>query len=88
MLELYGFDRYLHDIQAYPVHSDRYGDLYEIDMHRWIMKVVCVRDSAPEADGQHKVHWLSGDPRARMAHDAVASTFGLRDSDYKPIIET
>lgn len=86
MLEFYGFNRYLHDTQA--IHSDRYGDLYEIDMRGWVMNVVCVRDSTPEADGQHKVHWLRGDPRARTAHEAVASTFGMRRTDYKPIIET
>ena len=64
--------------------------------------MVEVKNATPEPDGSFREFFLSvhpelrpilddgalGDPQELTAHNAVASTFGLRGEEYFPTLET
>lgn len=68
-----------------------------------LVMVECV-NSSPEPDGHFKIYWLRvhpqcrplvlrpgdplGEPQALTVHNAIASTFGMRGEDYRPVVET
>jgi hypothetical protein len=84
MIERLGWDNYIKAVGAQPVQHDRFGELYAIDDQ----PIVLVRNSTPEPDGTVKLYALQARPGVRTAHEAVASTFGLRAPAYAPVIET
>ncbi|MGW2559215.1 DUF6745 domain-containing protein [Streptomyces sp. NPDC001514] len=89
MLEFYGYDRYLSESGAQPVHRDETGVLWRIalaDDEDVVM--VEVVNSTPEPDGTHKTYWLRVPPRTRTAKEGVAWTFGLDASVYEPLRQT
>jgi hypothetical protein len=88
MIDRYGYDRYLADVDAKPVAHDSFGDLYEIKSGQLPIKIVKVVNSTPEPDGTSKLYFLKGRHSSRSAHECVASTFGLKPEAYKPAIET
>lgn len=89
MLEHYGYDRYLAESGAKPVHRDETGVLWRIDLEGDEPVVtVEVVNSTPEPDGSHRVYWLRVPPRVRTAREGVAWTFGLAAEDYQPARQT
>ncbi|MFE3945991.1 DUF6745 domain-containing protein [Streptomyces sp. NPDC059118] len=89
MLEFYGYDRYLTESGAEPVHRDETGVLWRIalDGDEDVVMVEVV-NSTPEPDGTHRVYWLRVPPGTRTAKDGVAWTFGLQGEAYAPVRQT
>ncbi|WP_416968823.1 DUF6745 domain-containing protein [Streptomyces sp. 4F14] len=89
MLEFYGYERYLADSGAKPVHRDETGVLWRIEMGiDEPVVMVEVVNSTPEPDGSRNVYWLRVPPRTRTAREGVAWTFGLSAEAYAPAEET
>lgn len=89
MLEYYGYDRYLTESGAEPVHRDEAGVLWRIalDGDEDVVMVEVV-NSTPEPDGTHRTYWLRVPPATRTARDGVAWTFGLEGAAYAPVRQT
>ncbi|GAA2448014.1 hypothetical protein GCM10010433_57240 [Streptomyces pulveraceus] len=89
MLEFYGYDRYLTESGAEPVHRDETGVLWRIalDGDEDVVMVEVV-NATPEPDGTHRVYWLRVPPGTRTAKDGVAWTFGLQGDAYAPVRQT
>ncbi|MFI5721763.1 DUF6745 domain-containing protein [Streptomyces cyaneofuscatus] len=89
MLEFYGYDRYLTESTAEPVHRDEMGILWRIalDGDEDVVMVEVV-NSTPEPDGTHRTYWLRVPPTTRTAKDGVAWTFGLDGAAYAPVRQT
>ncbi|MFC3572119.1 DUF6745 domain-containing protein [Streptomyces yaanensis] len=89
MLEHYGYDRYLADSAARPIHRDETGTLWRIDLDGdEPVVMVEVLNSTPEPDGTHRTYWLRVPPTTREAREGVAWTFGLGPEVYAPLRET
>ncbi|MFJ8969679.1 DUF6745 domain-containing protein [Streptomyces anulatus] len=89
MLEYYGYDRYLTESGAEPVHRDETGILWRIalDGDEDVVMVEVV-NSTPEPDGTYRTYWLRVPPATRTAKDGVAWTFGLDGAAYAPVRQT
>ncbi|MFD4026774.1 DUF6745 domain-containing protein [Streptomyces sp. NPDC058576] len=89
MLEYYGYDRYLTESGAEPVHRDETGILWRIalDGDEDVVMVEVV-NSTPEPDGTYRTYWLRVPPATRTAKDGVAWTFGLEGAVYAPVRQT
>lgn len=89
MLEHYGYERYLQESGAQPVHRDETGVLWRIalDGDEPVVMVEVV-NSTPEPDGTHRTYWLRVPPRVRTAREGVAWTFGVDADAYHPERET
>lgn len=89
MLEYYGYDRYLTDSGARPLHQDETGTLWRIDLvDDEPVVMVEVLNSTPEPDGTRRTYWLRVPPSTRTARAGVAWTFGLAAEAYAPAAET
>lgn len=89
MLEYYGYDRYLTESGAEPVHRDETGILWRIALEGdEDVVMVEVVNSTPEPDGTHRTYWLRVPPGTRTAKDGVAWTFGLDGAAYAPVRQT
>ncbi|MEW2516698.1 DUF6745 domain-containing protein [Actinacidiphila alni] len=89
MLEHYGYDRYLDESGAVPVHRDETGVLWRIalDGDEDVVMVEVV-NSTPEPDGTSRTYWLRVPPATRTAKEGVAWTFGLTAETYEPVRQT
>ncbi|MFE8911201.1 DUF6745 domain-containing protein [Streptomyces globisporus] len=89
MLEYYGYDRYLTESGADPVHRDETGILWRIalDGDEDVVMVEVV-NSTPEPDGTYRTYWLRVPPTTWTAKDGVAWTFGLEGAAYAPVRQT
>ncbi|MEV5826183.1 DUF6745 domain-containing protein [Spirillospora sp. NPDC052242] len=89
MLEIYGYDRYLADVGAKPVHQDETGVLWSIDLPGdEPVVMVEVVNSTPEPDGTYRTYYLRVPPATRTAREGVAWTFGVDEADYRPEKQT
>lgn len=89
LLEHYGYERYLADSGAEPIHRDETGVLWRIllpDDEPVVM--VEVVNSTAEPDGSFRTYWLRVPPSIRTARAGVAWTFGIPEADYHPQRET
>ncbi|MEV7178463.1 DUF6745 domain-containing protein [Kitasatospora sp. NPDC093679] len=89
MLEHYGYDRYLAESGAEPLHRDETGVLWRIvlpDDEPVVM--VEVVNSTAEPDGTFRTYWLRVPPSTRTARAGVAWTFGVPEEEYRPERET
>ncbi|RPK55479.1 hypothetical protein EES43_26645 [Streptomyces sp. ADI96-02] len=89
MLEYYGYDRYLTESGAEPVHRDETGVLWRIalDGDEDVVMVEVVNSTA-EPDGTYRTYWLRVPPSTSTAKDGVAWTFGLDGAAYSPLRQT
>lgn len=89
MLEYYGYDRYLEESGAKPVHRDETGVLWRTalpgDEDVVMVEVV---NSTPEPDGTSRTYWLRVPPTTTTAREGVAWTFGLSAEAYEPLRQT
>ncbi|MFF0411245.1 DUF6745 domain-containing protein [Kitasatospora sp. NPDC004745] len=89
LLEHYGYDRYLADSGAVPVHRDETGVLWRITLpDDEPVVMVEVVNSTAEPDGTFRTYWLRVPPSTRTARAGVAWTFGVPESEYHPQRET
>ncbi|MER7110323.1 DUF6745 domain-containing protein [Streptomyces sp. NPDC000229] len=89
MLEHFGYDRYLSESGARPVHRDETGVLWRIPLSDdEDVVMVEVVNSTPEPDGTSRTYWLRVPPSTRTAKEAVAWTFGLAAEAYEPLRQT
>jgi hypothetical protein len=89
MLEFYGYERYLTEPGAEPVHRDDSGALWRIELERdEPVVMVEVVNATPEPDGTRRVYWLRVPPTTRTAREGVAWTFGLPAQAYQPLRQT
>ena len=89
MLEFYGYDRYLEESGAQPVHRDETGVLWRIELTGDEDAVMVeVVNSTPEPDGTSRTYWLRVPPTTRTAREGVAWTFGLSAEEYNPLRQT
>lgn len=89
MLEHFGYDRYLADSGASPIHADETGVLWRIalpdDEDVLMVEVV---NSTPEPDGTRRTYFLRVPPWVVRARQGVAWTFGVTEEEYRPERET
>ncbi|CNE38438.1 17 kDa surface antigen family protein [Mycobacterium tuberculosis] len=89
MLEIFGYDRYLAETGARPLHRDETGVLWSIDLPGdEPVVMVEVVNSTPEPDGTHRTYYLRVPPGTRTARAGVAWTFGVDEADYVPEKQT
>lgn len=89
MLEYYGYDRYLDESGAVPVHRDETGVLWRVELAGdEDVVMVEVVNSTPEPDGTNRTYWLRVPPTTRTAREGVAWTFGLAAEAYEPSRQT
>lgn len=88
MIDRYGATRYLRESGAEEIHRDQFGILYSKDFGADSLSMVEVINSTPEPDGSFKHYFLSVPPDLRTAHEAVAWTFGMSASEYRPDSES
>lgn len=89
MLEYYGYDRYLRESGAEPMHRDKAGVLWRIPLpDDEDVVMVEVVNSTPEPDGTSRTYWLRVPPSTRTAKEGVAWTFGLAAEAYEPLRQT
>lgn len=89
MLEHYGYDRYLDESGAVPVHRDETGVLWRVELAGdEDVVMVEVVNSTPEPDGTNRTYWLRVPPTTRTAREGVAWTFGLAAETYEPSQQT
>jgi hypothetical protein len=89
MLEHYGYDRYLEESGAKPVHRDGTGVLWRVELPGdEDVVMVEVVNSTPEPDGTSRTYWLRVPPTTRTAKEGVAWTFGLSAEAYEPLRQT
>ncbi|MGX1805358.1 DUF6745 domain-containing protein [Nocardia sp. NPDC055321] len=89
MLEHFGYDRYLAESNAEPVHRDETGILWRIPLSDdEDVAMVEVVNSTPEPDGSFNTYWLRVPPDTTTAKQGVAWTFGLEADEYEPLRQT
>ncbi|GLW66688.1 hypothetical protein Arub01_49320 [Actinomadura rubrobrunea] len=89
MLEVFGYDRYLAETGAEPVHRDETGVLWRIDLPGdEPVVMVEVVNSTPEPDGSFRTYYLRVPPHTRTAREGVAWTFGVDEASYRPEVQT
>ncbi|MEU6238901.1 DUF6745 domain-containing protein, partial [Kitasatospora sp. NPDC047058] len=89
LLEHYGYERYLADSGAEPVHRDETGVLWRIQLpDDEPVVMVEVVNSTAEPDGTFRTYWLRVPPSTFTARAGVAWTFGIPESEYHPQRET
>ena len=91
MVQRYGFDRYIKDVGATPLHTDETGTLYRLgvnDENNDPITVVHVVNSTPEPDGTYKDYFLMVPPNMNRAKQAVAWTFEMNERDYAPVMQS
>jgi hypothetical protein len=102
MLERLGHNRFIADLGALPVHADRFGTLYRVELpDDEPLVMVSLVNSTPEPDGADRAalvqgpdgswakrYWLRVPPDITTAHAAVAWTFNKRPAEYQPAAET
>ena len=94
MLERYGFDRYMRDIDATVLDSDkdqhgrsRMLRRAEIEGDEPLV-MLSLTNSTAESDGSFKPYTLRVPPDMRTCQQAVAWTFDLTPDRYQPAVET
>lgn len=67
LLERFGFDRYIRDTGALPLHADTFGTLYRIELpgENEPLVVVSMLNSTPEPDGSRKQYVQRVEPELR-----------------------
>ena len=87
-IERTGFERFFAALGASPVDRGAAGALFVAGQRPLTTAVVRVEDKARDPHGRPHVHWLPVPPHVATAREAVAWTFGKREQDWDPLVET
>lgn len=85
LLRLIGHEKLLADVKATLVAEDDFGKLFVLPNGA---QFTIVQNATPEPDGSVREYVLGAVGKHRNARSAVASTWGLREEQYYPAIET
>jgi hypothetical protein len=89
MIDRFGPERFLTESIVEIIHRDDWGTLYQKaftgDEPLTMVKVI---NRTAEPDGSFREYFLRVPPTMRTAREAVAWTFGKRETDYCPDIES
>ena len=89
LIERVGHERFLSLTEAKPIHDDRCGKLYRINLpNDEPIVLIEVVNSTPEPEGYFKHYFLRVPPQIATAREAVAWTFGMKAQEYLPGVET
>jgi hypothetical protein len=89
MIERFGTIRFLTESGAKQIQEDECGVLYRKDLFNdEPIVMVKVINSSPEPDGTFKEYFLRVPPTITTARAAVAWSFGMKQDEYTPRIET
>jgi hypothetical protein len=98
LIDRYGAARFLQDsgaaeidrIETTEIQGLRGAILYRKDMgdREEPIVMVAVQNSTAESDGAYKRYWLRVPPQVQTCREAVAWTFGMSESNYRPTLET
>jgi hypothetical protein len=97
MLERFGYERFVRQAGLKPVQADHFGRLYRLDPGQLgnpyrpatePIALVEVVNATPEPDRTRRRYFLCVPPTVRSAHEAVAWTFGMSTSEYRPVVES
>lgn len=90
MIERYGLQKFMADCGAVRIGADECGELYKKNLgpNEEPMVFVKVKNATEEPDGSFKDYFLRVPPNIRKAREAVAWTFDVPASDYKPELQT
>jgi hypothetical protein len=87
-IERIGFERFFAALGTSPVDRGAAGALFVAGPRPLATAVVRVEDKARDAHGRPHVHWLPVPPHVATAREAVAWTFGKREQEWDPVVET
>ncbi len=94
MMQRFGFDRYVKEIGAVLKNTDEVGKLWRVEDEA-PFHIAEVINSTPEPDGSTKIYFIpvpddNDMTRKRMktCREAVAWSFGLQESEYRPQVQT
>jgi len=88
LVDRYGAERFIRDCGATAIDESEYGILYSQTEGRQPFAMVRVINRSPEPDGSFKEYFLEVPPDTATARQAVAWTFEMGESEYKPSVET
>ena len=89
MIEQMGAAKYLQQASAELVNEDKRGKLWRTARKGDTpLEMIEVVDSTPQPDGRPKTYFLRVKPGFKTATAAVAWSFGLTSTQYRPRIET
>jgi hypothetical protein len=89
MIERFGTARFLAESGAKQIQEDECGILYRKDLFNdEPIVMVKVINSTPEPDGTFKEYFLRVPPTISTAKAAVAWSFGMKQDEYTPKVET
>jgi hypothetical protein len=89
MIERFGPVKFLTDSGAKKIQEDECGILYRKDLFNdEPIVMVKVINSTPEPDGTLKEYFLRVPPTITTARAAVAWSFGMKQDEYTPAVET
>jgi hypothetical protein len=104
MVDRYGAQRFVRDMNPDLVHQDDWGKLYRADFPGEVEPYLYVEylNSSPEDDGSYKTYFsrvhpelrqmrsgkVFGEPQKLTAHNAIASLYGKRGEEYHPCQQT
>lgn len=89
MLERYGAERYLREVEARLVAQDDHGKLWRVEFEDGEpLQMVEVVNATHERDETSHVYFLRVPPQCATAHEAVAWTFSLGRGGYEPEVQT
>jgi hypothetical protein len=89
MIERLGNDRFVRDAGARRLAEDETGVLWRVDLP-FDEPIVCVEvtNATPEADATFRRYMLRVPPTMRSPRQAVAWTFGVDPSEYRPAAQS
>lgn len=89
LIERFGAERFILESGAYLMDADYCGNLYSKSLSGdEPLVMVEVTNSTAEPDGTLKRYYLRVPPEVTSAREAVAWTFGMREEEYFPLVET
>jgi hypothetical protein len=89
IIDRIGPERFIAISRAEAVSKDETGTLWRKRILGGdIWSVVQVVNGTPEPDGSYKRYYLRVPPEMQSAREAVAWTYGMRESEYQPRMRT
>jgi hypothetical protein len=89
MLERFGIEHFIRKSGAMVVSEDACGRLWQIDLgDRRPYQIVEVENGTNQSDSTRRHYFLRVPPNIRLAHEAVAWTYGLTAKQYDVAVRT